>query len=118
MLSHGVICLVVITRNPENQTICVGDTAVMNCGYYSIFLSGHVLIPLAYINGTLYGTYPGVNFPAGLPLQYIALANDTNANRIIVGPVSEQAIGMINFECYYTLIPPIFSTTAVLTVEG
>ena len=49
--------LVVITRNLDNQTICIGGTAVMNCGYDSTITRqfGYVIMPLAYINETLYG---------------------------------------------------------------
>ena len=110
-----VLCLVVITSNPEDQTLCVGDIAVMDCGYDSSDFNV-VIIPLARINGTSHS----FNNPpiAGLPLQFITPTNDTNATRIIVGPVSRQFIGMANFLCAYLLSPPVESMTATLTVLG
>ena len=110
--------LVVVTRNPDNQTIGVGGTAVMNCGYDSSItrqLPGYVIEPLAYINETLYGPFhPSI---PGLPLQFIAPVNDTNASRIIIGPVGKQFVGRTNFSCKFTVIsPPV--PTVVLTVLG
>ena len=84
----------------------------MMCGYDS----GVVIIPLASINGTSHS----FNNPpiAGLPLQFITPNNDTNATRIIIGPVSEQFIGLANFSCGFVLSPPVKSMTATLTVLG
>ena len=84
----------------------------MTCGYNSNF----VLIPLARINGTSHS----FNNPpiAGLPLQFITPNNDTNATRIIIGPVGEQFIGLANFSCSFVLSPPVESMTAALTVVG
>ena len=107
-----LLCLVIITTNPDDQMICVGSTAVMNCG----FDNGIVLEPLAHINGT---SHASDNPPiAGLPLQFITPANDTNATRIVVGPVSEQFIGTANFSCSFSLSPRVNSMTATLTVVG
>ena len=109
------LCLVVITSNPDNQAICVGDTAVMNCGFDNGG-SGIVLVPLAIINGT---THIFNNQPvAGLSLDFIFPANDTNASRIVIGPVGEQFIGMANFLCTFSLTPPVNTMTATLTVLG
>ena len=105
--------LVTITTNPDDQMICIGGTAVMNCGYNS---GGIVLVPLARINGT---SHASNNPPiAGLPLRFITPANDTNASRIIVGPVGEQFIGTANFLCTFSLSPPVDSMIATLTVVG
>ena len=105
--------LVTITTNPDNQIICVGDTAVMNCGYSG---GGITLVPLARINGT---SHVFNNPPtAGLPLQFITPQNDTNATRIIVGPVGEQFVGTANFLCSFSLAPPVDSMIATLTVVG
>ena len=106
--------LVVVTRNPDNQTICVGDTAVMNCGYYSDF--GYAILPLALINKTIYD--PLRPPTAGLPLQFIPSPNDTNASRIIIGPVGEQFVGMTNFSCKFAIRSPPLVPTVVLTVLG
>ena len=106
------LCLVVITNNPDSQTICVGDTAVMNCGY--TFTTP--IIPIAVINGKSYIPYSQPI--AGLPLQFILPANDTNAIRIIIGPVGEQFIGMTNFSCRFAIRSPPLVPTVVLTVLG
>ena len=114
-----LLSLVVVTRNPDNQTICVNDTAVMNCGYYST--TGHVTIPLANINNTLHISWIKISPPiAGLPLQFIVTRNDTNASRIIIGPVGEQFVGSrTNFSCVFNVRPSYPSTpTVVLTVLG
>lgn len=91
----------------------------MNCGYYTTFTrqTGFVIVPLARINQI---SYDSRSQPiAGLPLQFITPANDTNASRIIVGPVGEQFVGMTNFSCNFLIIvPPLESVTAVLTVLG
>ena len=109
--------LVVVTRNPDNQTISVGGTAVMNCGYDSEITrqTDWVIVPLAYINETLYGPlHPPI---AGLPLQFITQSNDTNASRIIIGPVGKQFVGRTKFSCKFSVgSPPV--PTAVLTVLG
>ena len=111
VLMMFLLCLVIITANPDDQMICVGGTAVMNCG----FDNGVALTPLARINGT---SHASDNPPiAGLPLQFIT-PNDTNATRIVVGPVGEQFIGTANFSCSFSLRPPVISMTATLTVVG
>ena len=111
------LCLDVMTRNPDNQTICVGDKAVMNCGYSVTSGDVYIFTPLADINQTWHAPVPFSQPIAGLPLQFI-VPNDSNAIRIIVGPVGEQFIGMTTFQCYYSIIPPLRSMTAVLTVLG
>ena len=114
------LCLDVMTRNPDSQTICIGDKAVMNCGYSETSGDVYLFTPLAYINQTYYGPVP-FSWPIpGLPLSWPipGLLNDSNAMRIIVGPVGEQFVGMTKFQCYYSLIPPLRSVTAVLTVLG
>ena len=107
--------LVVITSNPDNQTICVGDTAVMNCGFDNGG-SGIVLVPLAIINGTIHAL--NSQPVAGLSLDFISPANDTNASRIVVGPIGEQFIGTANFFCAFSLSPQVDTMTATLTVLG
>ena len=91
ILSFGVLCLVIITRHPDNQTICVTDTVVMNCGFHLIFtkqIIGYPITPDARINGKSYNRSSQLMQPmCGLPLQFVAPANDTNSSRIIVGPV-------------------------------
>ena len=79
------LSLVAVTRNPDNQTVCINDTAGMNYGYY--LMIGHITIALAQINNTLHASW--ISQPiAGLPLQFIETDNDTNASRIIIGPCS------------------------------
>ena len=76
------------------------------------------IIPLAGINDNIYHILtPPI---PGLPLQFILIAaNDTNASRIIIGPVGEQFIGMTNFTCQFLQFSPsVESTTVVLTVIG
>ena len=88
----------------------------MNCGYDSTFTrqTGYVLVPLAFINESLYAP---ISRPiAGLPLQFIAPANDTNASRIIIGPVGKQFIGMTIFSCRFLIRSSV--PTVVLTVLG
>ena len=90
----------------------------MNCGYYSILTKqiDFIIVPSARINKKSYGL--SSQPIAGLPLQFIVPANDTNASRIIVGPVGEQFVGMTNFECDFPTKPLLLSTTVVLTVLG
>ena len=90
----------------------------MNCGYYSTFTkqTGFVIVPLACINKISYGS--SSRPIAGLPLQFITPVNDTNASRIIIGPVGEQFVGMTNFSCNFLIAPPLESVTVVLTVLG
>ena len=108
------LCLVIITTNPNDQMICVGGTAVMNYGYDNGG-SGIILIPLTRINGTSHALDdPPIS---GLPLQLIT-PNDTNATRIVVGPVGEQFVGTASFSCFFSLSPPVNSMTATLTVVG
>ena len=65
------LCLDVMTRNPDNQTICVGDKVVMNCGYSLTSGDVFILIAISCINGTCYGP-PELTPPIpGLHLQYI-----------------------------------------------
>ena len=110
----SLLCLVIITTNPNDQMICVGGTAVMNCGFDSG--GGIVVVPLAHINGT---SHASNNPPIpGLPLQFITPINDTNATKIVVGPVGEQFVGTANFNCSFSVIPPVDSMTATLTVVG
>ena len=112
------LCLDVMTRNPDSQTICIGDKAVMNCGYSVTSGDVYIFTPLADINNTLHAPAPEFSPPiAGLPLEFI-VANDSNDIRIIVGPVGEQFVGMTTFQCYYSIIPTLRSMTAVLTVLG
>ena len=86
----------------------------MNCGYENT--SGITVVPVARINGT---SYPFNSRPiAGLSLQFITPANDTNASKITVGPVGEQFIGMTNFSCFFLILPPMESVTVILTVLG
>ena len=90
----------------------------MNCGYSETSGGVYLFTPLAYINQTHYGPVPISQPIPGLPLQFIIPANDSNAIRIIVGPVGEQFVGMTKFQCRYSLIPPLRSVTAILTVLG
>ena len=95
----------------------------MNCGFYLIFtkqIIGYTITPDARINGKSYGRSSQLLQPmCGLPLQFVAPANDTNSSRIIIGPVGKQFVGMMNFECaFITVPPPSFSRTVVLTVLG
>ena len=90
----------------------------MNCGYDSSITRqfGYIIWPLAYINETLHGP---LNRPiAGLPLQFITHSNDTNASRIIIGPVGKQFVGRTNFSCRFSVTLAPLVPTVVLTVLG
>ena len=102
---------VTITRNPENATICIGDTTLFYCGYSAPIL----LSPNLNINGTdhtLTGVVPN------LPTNLIQPLNDTNATRIEIGPVGTEAIGMTTMFCRLPSIPSVDTVTVTLTVLG
>jgi len=99
------------TNNPENVTICKGDTKVLHCG--SNFPAVGV-VPNLNINGTDYVSTP----PADLPFQFI-VTNSSNETRLMIGPVGEQAIGETTLYCFYHVMPSnIYSATATITVLG
>ena len=87
---------------------------MMNCGY-TLEVS---IIPIAHINESYYAPWPYSQPIPGLPIQFIVSANDTNASRIILGPVGKQFIGMTKFSCYFCVSPHPVIPTAVLTVLG
>ena len=87
-----------------------------HCGY--IINSPIQLLPILFVNGAALIIGHNLNSISGLPLQYISPSNDTNATRIIVGPVGQQVIGNTTFFCEFTSTPQINSTIATLTVLG
>ena len=103
---------VVYINDPENQTICIGDTAVMDCGYKSS--SGVVPLLLAVINGTALAA----NNSDVPPFIIKSNPNETNASQVIIGPVEKQFAGIITFSCQLALNPPINGLTATLNVVG
>ena len=105
---------VTITNNPENQTVCVGGKAVVNCGYTGGSLG---LLPALVVNQTInLRDFPDI---PGLPSEFIVSSNDTATNRIIIGPVGERYIGMANISCLYQgFSESVHATPAVLTVIG
>ena len=103
-----------ITSNPDNQTICVGEEAVMHCGYTSTVVAPVDLV----FNHTITITRHSQHLP-GLPTQFIQSLNDTTATRIIIGPVGKEAIGVTTFACFFDFLSVIINTTtAVLTIMG
>jgi len=100
------------TNNPENVTICKGDTTVLHCGNNYPIVS---VLPVLIINGTHFALPIS---PVGLPFQYI-ITNSSNDTRVMIGPVGEQAIGETTFGCFFPLLPSnIYSATATITIMG
>ena len=103
-----------ITHNPENQTICVGMKAMVNCGYTGGFPGA---LPVLLVNTTS-NLRDSPDIP-GLPSEFITSLNDTTTNMIIIGPIGEQFIGMTNISCFYQVHSgSVFATPAVLAVIG
>ena len=107
---------VVFINDPENQTICIGDTAVMDCGYESS--SGVAIVPalIAFINGKELVANAS-DFPPFIIVSSPS-PNETHASQIIIGPVKKQFAGIITFSCRLALIPRVNGLTATLTVVG
>ena len=103
---------VVYINDPKNQTICIGDTAVMDCGYESS--SGIVPQLNAVINGTAL-VANNSDFP---PFIIVSNRNETTAFQVIIGPVEKQFAGIITFSCRLALIPSVDGITATLNVVG
>ena len=103
---------VAFINDPESQTICIGDTAVMDCGYRSS--SGVVPSLVAIIDGT-----PLVANASNVPpFIIVSSPNETNASQVIIGPIEKQFAGIITFLCRLALNPPVDSLIATLTVVG
>ena len=100
-----------LTQNPENQTVCLGDTVVVKCGYTNFTLIRPGLI----VNGTWYSdTTTNPLFHFVLP----RFPNETDDTRIIIGPVDEHFIGATMVYCLYETIPTAKTPTATIKVLG
>jgi len=104
---------------PENASICKGETATFNCGYF-LNNTQLELIPQWIINKTnrlsMMDIVNGINNLG--PLQWIVDGNDTNTTRLLVGPVDERYIGKTTFQCEIPVPPTPRSENATLTVIG
>ena len=102
------------TSNPVNQTVCVGNTAVVNCGLNNTL---SLSPPVLFINESSFTYYDQIN--PELPIVFI-IPNDTSNLRITVGPISEQFVGTANVYCQLLILnkPQINTTTAAVTVLG
>ena len=100
------------TSNPVDQTVCVGDTAVVNCG-----VNNTSTPPALFINESSFGAFSPMN--PELPVEFV-ITNDTSNLRMIVGPISEQFVGTADVYCQlFILNGPIINTaTAAVTVLG
>ena len=103
---------VVFINDPQNQTICIGGTATMDCGYES---SSQIVPSLgAVINGTVLVS----NAPRFPPLLFKSIINKTNTSKVIIGPVEKEFVGITTFSCHIALNPPVNGMNATLTVVG
>ena len=102
---------VVFINDLQNQTICIGGTATMDCGYRS---SGSPSLINAVINGTILAS----SIPGYPPLMFVSNPNETDAAKVIIGPVEKRFVGITTFSCRIAANPPVDSINATLTVVG
>jgi len=101
---------------PEDASICKGENATFNCGYF--FNTQIVAIPQWKINGMMRFAMEEIDNDTNDLLQWIVDGNDTNTTRLLVGPVDERFVGRTTFQCQIPILPPVSSNTAVLIVIG
>ena len=99
--------------DPEDATICKGESVPMNCGYFTNNTLG--IIPLWIINGTSVRR-SDIDSNQNDLLQWIVDGDDTNTTRLLVGPVDERFVGRTTFRC--EISAERGSGNATLTVIG
>ena len=110
-----------ISVDPEDVTICKGENATFNCGYFFInFPDTVVFIPQWIItrNVTMRLTMDNIVNDINDLLQWIVIGDDTNTTRLLVGPVDERFVGRTTFQCEIPVKPTPQSHIATLTVIG
>ena len=99
--------------DPEDATICKGESVSMNCGYFTNNTLG--IIPLWIINGASVRRI-AIDSNQNDLLQWIVDGDDTNTTRLLVGPVDERFVGRTTFRC--EISTERGSDNATLTVIG
>ena len=103
---------------PEDATICKGQNATLNCGYFFINVPMNLVsTPLWEINETSVRRNSIDSDPNDL-LQWIVDGDNTNTTRLLVGPVDERFVGRTTFQCVIPTGTEPQSQIATLIVIG
>ena len=108
-----------ISVDPEDATICKGENATFNCGYFFINIPAELVsIPQWIVNETMRLTMDDIVNNTNDLLQWIIIGDNTNTTRLVVGPVDERFVGKTTFQCEIPVTSPPQSRIATLTVIG
>ena len=99
---------IIITKPPQDQTVCEGDNVIITCGF-----DGIDIIPNWIIDGNVFGN---TDIMANNML-YAPNVTNTNDTVLIVLSVTASMNGT-RTQCELNIRNPILSSTAVLTIMG
>ena len=101
----------VITNPPQNTTVCVRDEVNITCGYSHISQLG--IIPIWIIGRD---SLSPIKITQSSEFHSPKVDNDSDTV-LTVYSVTEL-MNETTFQCEFTLLPPVFSPIAILTVMG
>ena len=98
-----------ITKPPQNQTVCEGDNVTITCG----FDGSNDIIPNWIINNRTFGN----NAITADDMLYAPNVNNTNDTVLIMLSVTASMNGT-RTQCELQTRNPVYSSIAVLTITG
>jgi len=99
---------IIITKHPQNQTVCEGGNVTVTCGFYGINL-----IPNWIIGNTTFGA-SNIN---NNDMLFTPNTNNTNDTVLILFSITASLNGT-EFQCEFQLNPPVYSFIGKLTIMG